>query len=275
MPRDTSIEPVRFTEELRVQYGPKHEIGLFLLQGDRALSEMGLRLYISHDLRRLYAVNQRHLASWAPLMPIFDPDRNDIQPHRAFMFELHNEAGEIVATQVSRLLDLTGTDLKTEMEGLRLFYRDPARDAGPDERIEVTAPKAREITGVVSLSGGLWYRPDWRGKGLSQVLPRMTRTLSYTLWNVDYVISFVEQGPVDHGILKQYALPDSEPWVKIRNSYKSETDLLLTWRHQSDIAADVTRVYLADLNKRRERIREVPEIQNSPEVARQGRSSRS
>ncbi|GGF23262.1 hypothetical protein GCM10011611_31710 [Aliidongia dinghuensis] len=274
MPLDLLSDPVRFTEELRVQYGDKREIGLFLLQGDRALSEMGLRLYISHDLRRLYQVNRRHLDSWAPLMPVFHPDKNDIQPQGAFMFELRNDAGEIVATQVSRLLDLAGTNLKTEMEQLRLFYRDPARQAGPAERIEVTAPKAPEITGRVALSGGLWYRPDWRGKGISRVMPRMTRTFAYTSWDTDYVISFVEQGPVDHGILNQYGLPGSEPWVKIRDSYKPETDLLLTWRHKPDIAADVA-VYLADLNARRERLRDVPDTQKSPAEVRQGSSRRS
>jgi hypothetical protein len=207
-------------------------------------------------------------------MPVFDPDRNDIQPHRAFMFELHDESGEIVATQVSRLLDLTGTDLKAELEGLRLFYRDPASQARPNERIEITAPKAAEITGRVALTGGLWYRPDWRGKGVSRLMPRMTRMLAYTSWDIDYAVSFVEQGPVDHGILTQYGLPDCEPGVKIRNSYKPATDLLLTWRHKPDLTTDVA-VYLADLNKRRERSTEVPEIQNSPELVRQGSSRRS
>jgi hypothetical protein len=274
MPRDNITEPVRFTEELRVQFGPKREIGLFLLQGDRALTEMGVRLYVSHDLSRLYEINRRHLDSWAPLMPVFDPARADVRPDRAFMFELHNDKGEIVATQVSRLLDLSGTTLKSEIEQLRLFYRDPAKQAGPAERIEVTAPKAQEITGLVALSGGLWYRPDWRGKGLSRVMPRMTRTFAYTSWDTDYVISFVEQGPVDHGILNQYGLPGSEPWVKIRDSYKPETDLLLTWRHKPDIASDVT-VYLAELNKRRERVSDVPETQNSPELVRHGSSRRS
>lgn len=274
MPLDILPGPVRFTEELRVKYGPKHEIGLFLLQGDRALSEMGVRLYVSHDLRRLYEVNRRHLDSWAPLMPVFDPDRNDIDASHAFMFELHDARGEIVATQVSRLLDLTGSSLKTEMEHLRIFYRDPASQAGASERIEVTAPKAADITGRVALSGGLWYRPDWRGKGISRVMPRMTRTFAYTAWDTDYVISFVEQGPVDHGILNQYGLPGSEPWVKIRDSYKPKTDLLLTWRHKPDIAADVA-VYLAELNARRERVSDVPDTQKSPELVRQGSSRRS
>lgn len=274
MPRDNISEPVRFTEALRVQFGPRREIGRFLLDGDRALAEMGVRLYVSQDLRRLYDINRRHLDSWAPLMPVFDPDHAGVRTGPAFLFELHDDKGDVVATQVSRLLDLTGSTLKSELEQLNLFYRDPASRAGPSERIEVTAPMASEITGRVGLSGGLWYRPDWRGKGISQVMPRMTRTFAYTNWNTDYTISFVEQPPIDHGILKLYGLPVSQPWIKVRDSYRPEVDLQLTWRPKSEIAADVAS-YLADLNKRRERVSDVPETQNSPELVRHGSSRRS
>ena len=274
MPRDTISEPVRFTEELRVQFGPKREIGRFLLEGDRALAEMGVRLYVSQDLRRLYDINRRHLDSWAPLMPVFDPDQAGVRAGRAFLFELHDDRGDVVATQVSRLLDLTGSTLKAELEQLTLFYRNPAHQAGPTERIEVTAPMASEITGRVGLSGGLWYRPDWRGKGISQVMPRMTRTFAYTTWDTDYTISFVEQPPIDHGILKLYGLPVSQPWIKVRDSYRPEVDLQLTWRPKSEIARDVA-AYLADLSKRRERVSDVPETQNSPELLRQGSNRRS
>lgn len=274
MPPEIITESVRFTEELRVQFGPKREIGQFLLQGDRTLSEMGVRLYVSHDLRRLYDINRRHLDSWAPLMPVFHPAQAGVRAGPAFLFELRDAKGDVVATQVSRLLDLTGSTLKSELEQLSLFYRDPAGQAGPNERIEVTAPMASEITGRVGLSGGLWYRPDWRGKGLSQVMPRMTRTFAYTNWDTDYTISFVEQPPIDHGILKLYGLPVSQPWIKVRNSYRPEVDLQLTWRPKSEIAGDVAG-YLADLSKRRDRVSDVPETQNSPELVRQGSRRRS
>lgn len=270
----TITEPVRFTEELRVQFGPKREIGRFLLEGDRALAEMGVRLYVSHDLRRLYDINRRHLDSWAPLMPVFDPVHAGVRAGPAFLFELRDAAGDVIATQVTRRLDLDGSTLKTELEQLTLFYRDPASQSGDRERIEVTAPMASDITGRVSLSGGLWYRPDWRGKGLSQILPRMTRTFAYTHWDTDYTISFVEQPPIDHGILQMYGLPVSQPWIKIRNSYRPEVDLQLTWRPKAEIAGDVV-AYQADLNRRRERVWEVPETQNSPEPVRQGSSRRS
>ncbi len=111
MPRDNISEPVRLTEELRVESGPKHEIGRFLLNGDRALMEKGVRLYVSQDLRRLYDINRRHLDSWAPLMPVFDPDRAGVSAGQAFLFELRDERGDVVATQVSRLLDLAGSTL--------------------------------------------------------------------------------------------------------------------------------------------------------------------
>jgi hypothetical protein len=274
MPRDTIVEPIRFTEELRVQFGPTHELGAFFLEGDRTLSEMGVRLYVSHDLRRLFEVNRRHLDSWAPLMPAFDPAHSDLRADGSFMFELRDESGDIIATQVSRLVDLTGTNLKSELEQLRLFYRDPVNEAGPAERIEVTSAKAAELTGRIALTGGLWYRPDWRGKGLSRVLPRMTRAFAYTSWNIGCAISFVEQSAIDHGIITHYGLPDTEPWIKIRDSYRPAVDLLLTWRHGPDIAEDVVG-YMAALNKRRDRLSEVPDTQNSPEVVRQGSKRRS
>jgi len=274
MRRDNTREPVRFIEEFRVQFGRKQEIGRFFLQADRALTELGVRLYVSHDLRRLVEINRGNRDSWAPLMPAFDPAAVEMHPDSAFMFELHDAKGDVVATQVSRLLDLGGSTLKAEMDQFRLFYRDPAKQRLPAERIEITAPMASEITGRVALTGGLWYRPDWRGKGISRLMPRMTRTFAHTGWDPDTVISFVEQSAVDHNIMQQYHLPDSQPWIKIRNSYRPEVDLRLTWRHRPDLAADVA-VYLADLSSRRERVSDVPETQNSPEVVRQGSSRRS
>lgn len=274
MPLDIIREPSRFIEDFRVGSGRRQEIGRFFLQADRELTELGLRLFVSRDLRRLVEVNLRHRDSWAALMPAFDPAAIDVHAHGAFMFELRDARHEVVATQVSRLLDLSGTSLKAELESLRLFYRDPAKQAGPNERIEVTAPKAEEIAGRVALTGGLWYRPDWRGKGISALMPRMTRTFAHTSWDPDTVISFVEQSAIDHRIVQQYHLPDSEPWILIRDSYRPAVDLYLTWRHRADLVTDVG-FYLADLSSRRERVREVPETQNSPELVRQGKRRRS
>ena len=104
-----------------------------------------------------------------------------------------NALGDIVATQAARLYHWDGTTFHDEAESLRLFYADPAALKRRSEAVEVTAPAARRITGRVVFAGGAWYRPDFRGRQLAQILTRISRAYAYTRWQHDYHTSIMAE----------------------------------------------------------------------------------
>jgi hypothetical protein len=55
----------------------------------------------------------------------------------------------------------------------------------PGERCLVTAPATRRIRGRVVFSGAAWYRPDYRGRGLSAILPRVGKAYALARWSPD------------------------------------------------------------------------------------------
>jgi hypothetical protein len=96
-----------------------------------------------------------------------------------------------VATQAARLFQWDGTDFHEEAESLRLWYSDPRRSKRPGEKIEVTAHDARKLTGQVMFAGGIWYRADYRGLQLPQIIPRISRAYAYTRWKHTYSTSII------------------------------------------------------------------------------------
>ena len=77
---------------------------------------------------------------------------------------------------------------------------------GSDEgaRCVVTAPDAKTITGVVVYGGSAWVRPDFRGQGLSQLLPRIGRAYALARWPIDWGISIVAPVLVEKGVAAGY-----------------------------------------------------------------------
>ena len=57
---------------------------------------------------------------------------------------------------------------------------DPETQALPDETCNVTAEATKFVKGRVVFSGGGWYRPDYRKRWLSGILPRISRAYAYT-----------------------------------------------------------------------------------------------
>ena len=97
-----------------------------------------------------------------------------------------------------------------------MFYG--GREEG--QRCIVTAADAKKISGVVFYGGSVWVRPDFRGRRLSQLLPRLGRAYAVARWPVDWGISLVAPILVDKKVAAGYgyrhvsysvAYPDS-PW---------------------------------------------------------------
>jgi hypothetical protein len=177
-----------FTNRLNLTYGPLDLLGRYFFRAEQTLAALGLVLSFC-QFDELVAVNHANADSWRPLLPSFDPTQSSLTEDSAFCLCVRNASGEIVATQAAKLFVWTDTNFFEEAASMRLFYRDPAKSRVAGETCNVTAELTRGIDGRVMFSGGAWFRPDLRGKGLGLLLPRIARYYAFSLWYTDFTTS--------------------------------------------------------------------------------------
>jgi GNAT superfamily N-acetyltransferase len=186
---------LRLPDALAIKHGPTQLLGRFILEADKAAREAGLRLRLRHDFAELNRINQQEVKSgnWYPLINMFNPERADIAPENAFWLSGENEDGEIVTTFATRIYYWPDTNL--EEQAVAMLY---GRDEG--QRCIITADAAKLISGVVMSSGAAWVRPDYRRRGLSQLLPRIAKAYAVSRWPIDWTFGFVTRGRVEKGV---------------------------------------------------------------------------
>jgi hypothetical protein len=177
--------PRPLISDVTLEHGPVDVLGRLFLKADTAARQRGVHLSFA-PMQALVETNRRHVATWRPLLPIFDPAAGGITPQNSFCILGHNAQGEVIATQAARLYEWPNTTFHEEAESLRLLYADPERSKLPGESIEVTARDARKVTGRVVFAGGAWYRPDYRGRQLAEIFTRVCRGYAYTRWKHEY-----------------------------------------------------------------------------------------
>src|SRR5438309_831985 len=162
---------LRLPDALTVKHGPARLLSRFVLEGDVAARQMGLRLRLRHDFGELLYLNEREVAhgNWFKLVNMYNPAYCDLSPENSYWISGENEHGEIVLTQAGRIYYWPETSLAEEARSM--FYAD--HDEG--QLCTVTAPAARRIGGVVFCAGSHWIRPDFRGRPLSHLLARLGR----------------------------------------------------------------------------------------------------
>ncbi len=230
----------RLPDQVDLTFGPPALIGRFILHADQATRERGVRLSIEHDFDALIAFNKTQASSWFPMIPTFDPEFSDLTPENAFWIAGRDRDGEIVACQCARLFDWRDTNFKQEFESLRLVYQDPDIERLPEECTFSEAPSGHRISGLVCFSGGAWYHPDYRGRGLSAITPRLSRTIAYTQWNTDFTIGFSEPALVEKGVVARYGYTRVERGVDWLNSYRGHIlDFYLLWMDRSELINDL------------------------------------
>lgn len=186
---------LRLPDALTVRHGPAQLLGRFILEADKAARDAGLRLRLRHDFDELARINQQEVKSgnWYPLIDMFNPERTDIAPENAFWLSGENELGEIVTTFATRIYYWPDTNL--EEQAVAMLY---GRDDG--QPCIITAKAAKEISGVVMSSGAAWVRPDYRRRGLSQLLPRIAKAYAVSRWPIDWTFGFVTRVLVEKGV---------------------------------------------------------------------------
>jgi hypothetical protein len=216
-----------------------------LLWADGEARDRGVTLSFA-SLEELAAVNRTNSNTWRPLVPLFDPLVGGIDAQTGFALLGRNAAGEIVATQAARLYQWSTTCFHDEAISLRMFYADPAAALARGERCAVSAASARVISGRVVFSGAGWYRPDYRGKGLATVLPRISRAYAYTRWHSDCTISMFADAVLAGGMAERCGYTNIEPAsVELFNSPAGTLRLALVSMATAENLADLAAI-LAD-----------------------------
>lgn len=212
----------RLPDQVTLVHGPHQTIGRFVLLADDAARRRGVYLSLEDDFDELLALNEANRRHWHPLAPSFDPRTGAVDADNGFWICGRNEDGEPVLTQVVRHYDMRNSTLARELESLRVFYGDPQIQSGAYETCATSASTAGKISGSVVYSGGTWFRPDLRGRGLASIVPRLGRSLALSRWNTDYAFSLVQRKLVDKGIARRYGFRSVEYAVDWRNSAAGE-----------------------------------------------------
>lgn len=228
-----------FLDDIRVEFGSRSSIGRFFLEADAALQQRDVHLSFA-SMRQLVEINRLNSDTWRPILPHYDPAFWGKSQHSAFCLLGRNNTGDVVATQAARLYDLDGTNLHDMAESLQLFYPDPGRMRRAGESCAITAPSARRIVGRIAFSGAAWYRPDYRGRDLSSILPRVSRAYAHTIWNTDVTVTFIAKALVDNGAWRRAGYTNLEWDVELRNFPIGPYHGALVWMETDEMLADLS-----------------------------------
>ncbi len=227
--------------DIAIEHGPVDLLGRFFLKADTAARRRGVTLSFA-PMQDLIDINRANPHTWRPILPLFDPSCGGITEDNSFCILGRNASGEVVATQAARLYRWSQTSFHEEASSLRLFYADPAQFKGEHEQVEVTAPAAKHLTGAVIFAGGIWYRPDHRGRGLPYILPWLSRAYAYTRWRHDYSLSIMAEEVYRRGMARRsgYSKADWEVWLR-RTPVDREGDIrcALVWMNDKELLAGV------------------------------------
>ncbi len=219
---------LRLPDALTINYGPARLLSRFVLAGDRHARQTGVQLRLRLDFDELLYLNQEHVARgwWVPLAGAFNPNSADLNPGNAFWISAEDETGEVVATWAARIYDWTGTNLAEQIRAA--WY---GRDL--DQPYELTAEAAKRITGTVLCGGAAWVRPDFRGKHLSHLVPRLGKAYACGGWPLDWSFCYISRRNVDKGLADSFGqknlsfsilYPDS-PWGEAVIAYTAIEDV--------------------------------------------------
>lgn len=150
-----------------------------------AFDEAGLAFTVEGDLRE-WAETMRAAPSITAVSPSFDPDHSWLTPANSFWVCLRDGSGQVIGCICSRLFETD--DMMQIIRSYRLFFdRKPVLDLRP---LRLVAPDdVPIISGRIGYTGGYWLHPDWRGRGLSRLLPRINRALALRHFDLDWLFS--------------------------------------------------------------------------------------
>ena len=234
----TTRIPRSFLPDIQLNYGPLDVLSTFFRQADDAMRKYGVHLAFG-SFDELLQVNRANQSSWRAVIPTFDARFSELTPDSAFCLLGYSDAGEVVATQACRLFKWQHTSFFEAAQDLSLFYAQPDRDKLADESCEITAEAARNIRGRVAFSGGGWYRPDYRGKYLSYILPRISRAYAFTRWSTDYTASMFQDSVLAGGMAERCGYTRIDWKVHVKGSPMGNIKFAFVWMEPDELIDDL------------------------------------
>ena len=225
---------LRLPDALTIDHGPAPLLAKFVIEGDKAARQMRLRLRLRHDFDELVRLNQQEIArgNWFRLINMFNPELSDVSPENAFWVSGETDDGEIAVTWAGRIYYWPGTNLSEQ--ACAMFY-----GQAEGQPCKVTAPAAHSISGVVLSAGSVWVRPEFRGRQLSRLFPRIGRAYACSRWPVDWTISYVAPILVDNGVAAGYGQKHFSRSIFYPGSPWGELEVVLAYTPEAEIYEDL------------------------------------
>jgi GNAT superfamily N-acetyltransferase len=235
---------LRLPDALTIKHGPAPLLSRFVLEGDKLARQMGIRLRLRYDFGELLYINKQEVSrgTWFRLVDMFNPQCTDLSPQNSYWISGEDENGEIVVTQAGRVYYWPDTTLKDEAR--LMFYG--GHDKG--QRCIVTAQDAAAISGVVFYGGSVWVRPDFRGRRLSQLLPRLGRAYAAARWPIDWGVSFVAPVLVEKGVAAGYGYKHSSYSIFYPASPWGDLEVVLVSLTAAEAYRDFAEILASELS---------------------------
>jgi hypothetical protein len=225
---------------LVINHGPADLLGRFFRHADTAAHALGVTLSFA-EMAELIEVNEQNRDSWLPLFPTYDVRCNSIGPDDAFCIVGRDERGNVVATHAGRLFNLKLSNFHDLAQSLHLMYDHPDRSKRPGETCKVTAKAAHSIAGSVVFSGAAWYHPSYRGRGLSRIVPILSRAYAFTHWNLDYLVAMMSEGVVRGGMTERTGYTNIDWDISVSNSPLGDVRFAFMWMEPHQLLQDVAK----------------------------------
>jgi hypothetical protein len=260
-------------DQITVLHGPHKLLGRYFPIAVQQARALGVELRLTTDFERIQAIRQRHADTPVMTAPHFDPTQSAFHPNTACWLEGVDAAGDTVLTHGMRRFHWPRTTLKEEVEALRVHYRDPAPHLAAGESVTLDCPSANRITGLTALAGAMWVRSDYRRRGLTRIVPRISRTYAFTRWDTSFTWGFMRPHLHEGGASRAYGRYTVEAGMRVNLAFWKPFDALLLWMSRDTLLAEIAEIVAqrsTDLSRRIER----PRTKISPVRLRQGSSTR-
>jgi hypothetical protein len=272
----------RLPDALTIKHGPARLLARFVLEGDKVARQRGIELRLRHDFDELLYHSKSDIATKTQfrLMNMFNPEfTSELSPDNSYWICGTDRYGDIVLTQAGRVYYWPDSTL--EDEARLMFYG--GKELG--QHCVVTAPDAKKITGVTFYGGQGWVRPDFRGRHVSRLFPRLGRAYAFARWPIDWSFSFVAPILVEKGVAEGYGYRHLSPSIVYPDTQWGRIDAVLVslaageaYDDFADFLADemsgLDQAEPAGLSSR-DRVREESVTRTSSELVFHGSRSRS
>jgi len=231
-------DSVKLLENLKLDHGPIEDIAAFLLIAEKAMSDLGITVFIS-PISELARVCDANPNTWGWFSPILDVRIAPLDATNSYSITGCDRTGQVVVLQGGRLFD-TGEKSLQQIADDQSIYYGVARNPTDDElRCQLPAPMASTLKGRLHYSGGLWVNPSYRGRGFPAIMERISRALALGWWGTNHTFSFISDSLAGSPVFSAYGYKNIQPSYSI---FKGTAELYkgsLIWMDSESLAADL------------------------------------